>query len=141
MTDGCMRIARRSFIVTLLCLSMLGTLARAKPGTTPGTQGNYDIIFAGTYKGDGKAVVTPNHVNIHGKLVNPVTGATANFIANNLPLDDGRFTGSGTVFGVTITVDGRAQAADGVVIKVPRVVASYTTSAGGAGRIAGEKKS
>jgi hypothetical protein len=114
--------------------------ATGKPGSPPKTKGSYDIIFAGAAIGDGKGTVAAQSVNLHGKIRDAKTGATGMFHAVNLQMDDGRFSGSGTAFGNPVDVSGRVEDADGITIKVPRILCNYNIQSGGNGRIVGERK-
>jgi len=117
----------------------LGTSSYAKPGGPPGSQGTYDLTFAGALTGDGHATVTPNKVNLHGKVVD-AAGNNGNLVAPNLDMNDGRFNGTGKVFGSTVNISGRVEGADGTTIKVVRILANYDVPGIGNGRIVGERK-
>lgn len=124
--------------ITLAFVMTAGFLA-AKPNP-PGTNGAYKIVFAGAYEGRGNAAVGAKSVTITGQVTDATTGAKGNFIASNLSLDGGRFSGSGKVMGFTLQVSGRVEAADGGLVSVPRIMCNFCTSAGGNGRIVGQKK-
>jgi hypothetical protein len=114
--------------------------AAGKPGSPVKTKGSYDFVFAGAVMGDGHGVVAAKSVNIIGKVKDPKTGATSNFNAANLQMDDGRFSGTGTAFGVSVTVNGRVEDADGVTVLLPRIMCNFDIPGVGNGRIVGERK-
>jgi hypothetical protein len=139
-----MRLNRANLLLLVghaFVLLGVATLALAKPGGPAGTQGSYDIILGGELQGDGHAVVTPKAVHVNCKVVDRRTGQKGTLKANNLTLDDGRFNGTGTVFGQTVTVSGRVEAPDGTTVKAARLMCNYAiTGGGGAGRIVGQRK-
>ncbi len=142
-TSADTRVKNRRFFILFCALSLLCVCALpapAKPGGPPGTNGSYTLIFAGQFTGDGHAAVGANSVAvIQGNVTDATTGATGKFKANNLALDDGHFTGTGTVMGIPVTITGRVEAADGKTILVPRIICTFSTAAGAGGRIVGEK--
>jgi hypothetical protein len=132
----------RFILLTLVALAALAGpafQAFGKPGSPAKTKGSYDFVFAGAVMGDGHGVVAAKSVNIIGKVKDPKTGATSNFNATNLQMDDGRFSGTGTVFGTTVTVNGRVEDADGVTVLLPRIMCNYDIPGVGNGRIVGER--
>jgi hypothetical protein len=129
--------------MTVIATAILFAPARqaaGKPGSPPKTKGAYDIVFAGELTGDGNGTVAAKSVNLHGKVTDRKTGATGNLVASNLQMDDGRFSGTGTVFGATVEIDGRVEDADGVTVLVPRIMCNYQITGGGNGRIVGQRK-
>lgn len=122
-----------------MAVCALVSSAFAAPGGPTGTNGSYTLIFAGGFTGDGHAAVGGNQVaTIDGNVTDAATGVTGTFKAVNLNLDNGHFTGTGTVMGVAVTVSGRVEAADGKVVLVPRLCCTFSTGSKG-GRIFGEK--
>jgi hypothetical protein len=133
----------QSILAMLIAIAVLAApayQAAGKPGSPPKTKGSYDVTFAGELEGDGKGTVAAKSVNIHGKVTDRKTGASGNFDAVNLQMDDGRFSGSGTVFGMTVDVSGRVEDADGVTVLYPRIFCNYQINGGGNGRIVGQRK-
>ncbi|HSV14846.1 MAG TPA: hypothetical protein VLI90_11335 [Tepidisphaeraceae bacterium] len=133
----------RFILLMLVALAMLAGpafQAAGKPGSPAKTKGSYDFVFAGAVEGDGHGAVAAQSVNIIGKVKDTKTGATSNFNATNLQMDNGRFSGTGTAFGVTVTVNGRVEDADGVTVLLPRVFCTYDIPGLGNGRIVGERK-
>ena len=126
-------------VLAAIFVGVSGTSAR--PGTPRGTQGPYKMIFGGAYVGEGRAVVTASNkiAILIGNVTEVATGATGQFRANNLPLDDGHFTGVGTVLGQPVTLCGRAEAADGKIVVVSRIMCSFVTASGAGGRAVGSK--
>lgn len=137
-----MRNARRIMFGCLLIAACVGiSSSTAKPGTPAGTVGPYQLIFAGAYVGEGRAVVTgSNKISvIMGNVTEVATGATGKFKANNLALDDGHFTGAASVLGQSATVCGRVEAADGKIVVSSRIMCTYLTTTGAGGRAVGKK--
>jgi len=90
--------------VTALCPIVLGQSA------TDG-QGHYAIYVRGYWSGQGDATVTAGTVTITAN-VQISTGQTGTLVISNLPLAANHFSGTGTVMGVVVNVDGRVQAPD-----------------------------
>ncbi len=125
------RSVLRCSIVALVALA--GTLA-AKPGSAPGTHGNYQAQVAGYYVGEGRAVVSASSVTVTATVVDP-SGAKGSFSANNLATQNGRFCGSGTAMGIPVQIVGRVEPPSGSDIKAARVFCTYRISASQSGRI------
>jgi hypothetical protein len=125
--------------VTALCPVVLGQSA------TDG-QGHYAIYVRGYWSGLGDATVTANTVTITAK-VQLSTGQTGSLVISSLPLSaSNHFSGTGTVMGVTVNVDGRVQPPDPTAGPAGPNNQSVTTNAvlgatllggGHAGRVAG----
>ncbi len=125
-----------------IALSIFVSGGIAKPGSPAGTKGQYELIFAGGYFGEGKATVAASNkiAVMMGDVTEVATGATGKFKANNLALDDGHFTGTGTVLGHPVTLSGRVEAADGKYVLYTRIFCSFTDTATGAGgRVVGKQ--
>jgi len=127
-------------VLALLALCTIGPFASAKPGAPKGTKGQYEIQFVGSYVGVGQAKVNPARVmSISGNVTDQSTGASGVFTAFNINLDDGHFSGPGTVLGIPVTVSGRVEAGDGKTVLVPRIICNFTTTGGVCGRIVGNQ--
>lgn len=130
--------------VMLAFLAFVAPLA-AKSGNNPGVAGDYEVIFRGCYDGVGVAKVNGNGkkiVFIRGDLADTKNGGSGKFQCMNLPFDDtGRFSGVG-VFNRgaggkdDITVTGRLEPSS-TLIKKARIICTFTSSNGEAGRIMG----
>jgi len=111
-----------------------------RPGTPRGTKGAYDLAFAGAYSGTGNGIVAAKSMTIIGHVTNTKTGITGKLVASHLALYDGRFNGTGRVSGVTVTLSGRVQAADGNLVRIPCIFCNFGTNAPEYGRIMGQRK-
>jgi hypothetical protein len=139
----------RTRIIILLFLMLAGVCVvvaplAAKSGQNSAVFGRYEVTFKGQYQGTGAAhVITKKVVFIRGDLLDGKKGGAGRFLVVNLPLsDDGRFSGDGTFTDnagkkVDVTVVGRVEPPDGVIIKKARIICTFTTAAGEAGRIYG----
>jgi hypothetical protein len=140
-------MTRKRFILLLVTLASVGALVAplaAKSGQNTAVFGHYDVTFKGQYQGAGIAhVVTRKVIFIRGDLLDNQKGAAGLFRVVNLPLsDDGHFSGKGTFTDtagakVEVNVIGRVEPPDGVVIKRARLICTFTTATGEAGRIYG----
>jgi hypothetical protein len=140
MNTPVMKSTFQTILIAVLALGVWVTPALAKPGGPNGTQGLYSIVFAGGFTGEGHATVNKLKVaQIHGKVTDAATGATGFFKADNLDLDNGHFTGTGTVMGVQVTISGRVESPDGKIVLTPRITCTFTTTSGVGGRICGQK--
>jgi hypothetical protein len=75
--------------------------------------GSFIVYVRGFWSGSGVATVTAGTVQIQATVTDD-SGQTGPLIADNLPLVDNHFRGTGTVFGIPMTVEGRVEAADPV---------------------------
>ena len=130
---------------TLLVVLLAGLLIwagsvtlRAPANAPPRINGKYTVTFAGDLTGQGKAVVTPKKVKIDGTFVDE-QGNNVKF-SSQLDIDASsyRFQGSGSVGAAAATISGRLDA-DDKTLKKCRIVATYLTDDGKAGRIVGAK--
>jgi hypothetical protein len=138
-------VVRDVILIALVALALLwpplaspSDERRFDPGAAPPrVNGAYKVSFAGPGVGSGRAVVNPNRVKIDGTLTDAQGNETA-FDAPDLEMDRStyRFKGTGTLGGVALTVSGRVDP-DDKTLKKCRLVATFTTIDGRAGRIAG----
>lgn len=127
--------------IAFFCVTLLAAAPSfAKPGPLPGTNGAYNVVFAGDYVGVGKAVAGAKSVKINANVKDDKTGAIVHFHVNNLDLEDGRFHGTGDIDGVVVNVSGRIEAPDGNLVVRARILISFVSADGKTGRICGEKK-
>lgn len=121
-----------------VALATTGT-ALAGPGGPAGTNGAYKLICRGSYEGTGNAAVGASNVNVVLHLTNPDTGVSGTLHASNLTLDNGRFSGTGTFAGNSVTISGRVEAPDGQVVTTARIMGTFEVSDGLHGRFAGAR--
>jgi hypothetical protein len=129
------------WVVLIFSLALLaGGVGSPKAGTPRGTQGSYDLTFASCYTGTGNGVVAAKSVTIIGHVTDVKTGASGTLVASNLALYDGRFSGTGSFSGSTVSLSGRIQAADGKLVKTPCIFCNLSTSNSEYGRLLGQRK-
>lgn len=102
--------------------------------TTTGRQsrvknGDYKARVVGFYRGAGVASVNNQCVNIR-ITVEAADGRKGELVLNNLPATGAYFTGSGTMLGQSVKLDGRVDAA-----RASRLVATFTVADGRTGRL------
>lgn len=101
------------------------------------TQGAYAVTAVGFASGKGTASVSKKSVTFSIKIEDD-NGNKGTLHAANIPLVDGRFTGTGTVLSINVTITGRVDPPDqDGPIRSARIVATFTDGNGMAGRIAG----
>ena len=116
--------------------------AQGGPGTEPHhPTGNYKVSSRGDYSGEGHAAVGANSVNLQLQLINPETGISGNLHIPHMVVKDGRFKGTGTFAGRTVSVSGRVDAPDGRVVKKARLMGTISISDGTYCRVVGERES
>ena len=103
--------------------------AEAKPGSRPGTKGNYTLSFAGDFRGTGTAKINPVHLNVDANLTT-ASGASVTLKIKNLKLDDGKFLGTGTLDGQDVQVSGRVDGPEGGIVTFARLSLIFKTDAG-----------
>ena len=104
--------------------------------------GGYHVKVGGYYTGDGSAAISAGSVvitaNVTDERGNPGTLQAQGALAN------GHFSGSGSVMGHALVIDGRADAADAqgkgkkAVLQIARLVATFASDDGHHGRVAGD---
>jgi hypothetical protein len=75
------------------------------------TTGEYTLTLAGHYTGKGSASVSDKAIKMSGSIY-LASGATATFNFPSLKITDDRFSGTGTVNGISCTIDGRVDLPD-----------------------------
>lgn len=129
----------RAILAALTLLTTAAVIAHAKPGPRkPEFVGNYDITFEGEWTGTGKAKVSTSDVSINEQIPDS-TGKKVHIKSGKLLLEDGRFSGDGTIDGVAVTFMGRVEEA--LAGSTPRITGQISDRAGRKyGRFAGTKK-
>jgi hypothetical protein len=129
-----------SWITASTCFALLATgTVFAAPGGPTGTNGAYKVICGGSYEGTGTAAVGAQNVNVVLHLTNPETGVSGTLHISNMAMDNGRFSGTGTFAGKSVTLSGRVEAPDGQVVTKARICGTFAISDGLHGRFAGNR--
>ena len=79
---------------------------------TEAVQGRYVIRIAGYYSGSGTGDASTEGIKISATVTDPA-GRRYAFQAKNLQVLDDRFSGTGSLDGVTVQIDGRLDPRDG----------------------------
>jgi hypothetical protein len=103
-------------------------------------KGPYAMTVTGGYQGGGTAKI---ELGLSLLLkVNDRSGGTGVLIANNLPVNRGYFTGTGTVMGLPCTIYGRVDLAAGTdekatdrQVSTARIIGFFKTANGKLGRL------
>jgi hypothetical protein len=104
----------------------------------PSTLGAYRVQFRGALSGDGNAAVSAQGVIMTARLRDE-NGNVGNFRAQNLSLNRGRFSGSGTYTGLPVQISGRVDPpAD--ALRTARLVCTIQTSTARYSRALGVKR-
>jgi hypothetical protein len=116
----------------VLCSSP-GHASKRVPATVVGA---YQIEFRGALTGNGQATVTPTLVNIQG-TVRDEAGNTSTLITTSVPLNNGRFAGTGAAMGrLPVQISGRVDPPSSIT-KVARFSCLFSTDQNRHGRIIG----
>lgn len=123
-----------------LCLfavacAVVGATRRAPP---PSTLGSYELTIRGAFAGKGSSSVLPTSVALQ-VTVRDTTGNSWNLSAQNLPLENGRFDGPGSLSGLQVRVVGRVDPPSDVV-PVARMSVEIITPSGRTARGFGAKR-
>ena len=102
---------KRSLIALLCTLGVTALCPAVLADSATDVLGHYTIYVRGYWSGQGDATVSSGSVAITA-TVRSVTGQTGALVISGLPLVNNHFTGTGTVIGVAVTVDGRVQPPD-----------------------------
>lgn len=104
---------RLPLVLCVLALVALSPLAGANNRwkNPANYAGQFKVIVRGYWHGHGIATVTANSVQITA-TVSDDNGNTGSLTTDTLPLNQNHFSGSGTVLGVAMTIDGRAEPQD-----------------------------
>jgi hypothetical protein len=113
--------------ISLLVLLGAGRSGPRRPAPDS-TLGAYQIELRGGFSGRGNLTVTPNLVNVQA-MVRDDAGNTSNLVAPALPLENGRFDGSGSISGLPVRIMGRVDPPSDLV-PVARVTLMVTRSDG-----------
>ena len=110
---------------------------RSPSAAPPRINGAYELTGSGPNSVSGRAVVSAQRVRITGTM-SDASGRAISFSTRDLVLDRStyRFTGAGTLGAASATVSGRLDPDDETVKKC-RIVGTFTSSDGQAGRFAG----
>lgn len=124
------------------------TLAQA-PQTPAAANGSYSILIRGYYTGDGVATVNGGVVFISAK-VHDDSGRAGTLSATQITMVGDHFGGPATVMGMTVTLQGRVDAADpttgntvidaAAIVTDARMQATFVDPHGHSGRLAGTKQ-
>lgn len=79
---------------------------------TPKVQGKYIIRIAGYYTGSGTAQASADGIKISARVKDP-SGKEYSFQSGRLDVVDDRFSGTGTLDGTEVRIDGRLDPRDG----------------------------
>jgi len=135
MSAGDILSAPRAASVALL-LAALAATTLGKPGSRPGTEGDYAMTFYGDLHGTGNAKINPTLLKLTAKLES--TTGTGGTLFVKIHLDNGRFSGQGTLGGQPVDVSGRVDGPEGGIVTVARLSIIVRTPDGRVGRGFGE---
>jgi hypothetical protein len=98
----------------------------------------YSISIAGSVTGNGTAALSGGKLSITA-TVTGTTGAKGTLSITDLAISKGRYTGSGTVLGQSLTISGRLDdiPPGDAQVKTQRLVGTFTIADGTHGRVAG----
>lgn len=136
-----MRLPVRSISLWLItAAAVVGVIVAVKAATAPEPkiQGSYKILVRGDYTGDGNAAVGAKSVTITAKVTDSA-GNRVNFVAANLKMENGRFSGTGKMGGTDLRVNGRVDP-PGNSLKAARLTATFGNTTGPTGRIVGDRR-
>jgi hypothetical protein len=104
---------RLSLVLCLIALAALCPLVAAKNSwkNPANYAGQFNVIVRGYWHGQGVATVTASTVQINANVTDD-DGNTGTLTTDALPLKENHFFGQGTVLGVAMTIDGRAEPQD-----------------------------
>jgi hypothetical protein len=108
-----------------------GQIKKHRKTPTEAVQGDYEIRVVGYYTGSGSANASGTGITINARVSDPA-GKAMSLQAGNLSITDDRFTGTGTLDGASVRIDGRLDPKDGKgneVLKRGRI--TFTFSANG----------
>jgi hypothetical protein len=134
-----MRPPARFVLILLAIAAVAPAIAAAAPGPPPKTTGAYDVNVRGYYTGTGHAAVGAKSITITVR-VKDEAGNAGNLVVPSLRIEDGRFSGTGTIMGKPVTLSGRIDAPDGEVVKAARLTCTLGTLDGKHARVVGSKK-
>ena len=122
----------------VLWLSFMVSAVIAAPQQN--VQGSYEVTIKGSFTGKGTIAVGAKSVTITLQVQNDA-GTKGHLIAPNLKLENGRFSGKGTVLGVAMTISGRIDLPDPQgPLKVASIQATFSTDVNTGGRIVGTRR-
>jgi hypothetical protein len=102
-------------LMILLMVMPLSALGAGKGGGKGRSRGNkagtYKLTVTGHFSGNGTATVTGTTLSLTAP-VKVSGGGSGDLVANDLVIDKGYFKGTGTVMGVTCTIEGRIDLPD-----------------------------
>jgi len=132
------RVSHRLLQIMLLPVVLAFMDGRYGVARAADSTGNYGVTVAGTYQGTGTATLSATTLSITATVADQ-NGNKGQLSAPSLIINANHFTGTGSVMGVDITVQGRLDAPDGQggTPKTARLVGTFTTTSGGHGRLAG----
>jgi hypothetical protein len=113
MRDGKGRSIRWFLLLTCAAAPIFWpSVARAgKQKADPETAGHFAVAIRGFWTGQGDATVDAATISIQGTVHDDV-GRTGVLTATNLKRTGNHFSGAGTVFGITMVVEGRVDGGD-----------------------------
>src|SRR5690606_15230008 len=108
--------------VIMITLVMLrgGTVSGGPP---PHQTGSYNLTFGGYFTGMGNGAVGAQSVSINAKVKDP-NGDEVHIVIANIHIEASRISGTFSVAGGTMAVQGRLEAAGGAV-RANRLVITY----------------
>lgn len=98
----------------MLLLAVVGTCAEVSSAKKPNPNtyvGGFTVYVRGYWTGQGKATVTQTTVQIQATVTDE-SGNVGTLNTAALNIVDGHFTGTGTVFGLPLVINGRVEAKD-----------------------------
>jgi len=98
-------------VVLALCLLLNAAVQAALSAAPPDVTGAYEVIVKGAVTGNGTIAVGAKSVTINLKVTNGA-GESGHLIAANVKMENGRFAGTGTVFGKAMSISGRIDPAE-----------------------------
>ncbi|MEX2214879.1 MAG: hypothetical protein WD768_12160 [Phycisphaeraceae bacterium] len=134
------RYSSRLGAYCFLAITLLPALVAVSAPEAPAIAGAYDVTVKGSFTGKGTIAIGSGSVTIILQVKNSA-GSTGQLMAANLTLDNGRFSGVGTVLGTRMTVSGRIDAADPKgPVRAATLQATFSTDADEGGRIVGIRR-
>lgn len=131
------RIMRRFALLIILGGLLLQGDALAAPKVKDDTNGSYNLIFKGCYRGTGTAIVTDKFVSIKGKDITDENGNSVDFDVKKLTMENHRFRERVNVGGKSVIISGRVDPSGGTLRKA-RINCTFVAEGDGFGRVVGE---
>jgi hypothetical protein len=104
----------RHILRLILLIALMSACAQVSSAKKPNPNtfvGTFTVNIRGYWNGQGAATVTATTVQIQATLTDE-GGNVGTLSTAALTVTDGHFTGTGTVFGIPMTISGRVEAKD-----------------------------